>query len=98
MQPELFWRTNRWLWPHSITGRKNYAYHGQVIGKKPRRFHRGFAFQICVKSSAAVIHVKLHRVRGHAVAVLFFLFQFDVAFDLVFGEDSAFEEEVVVGG
>ena len=29
---------------------------------------------------AAVIHVILHRMWGHAVAVLFFLFQFEVDF------------------
>ena len=34
--------------------------------------------------------------RGHAVAVLFFLLQVEVAFDLVFGEHAAFGEEVVV--
>jgi hypothetical protein len=47
--------------------------------------------------SAAIIHIILHRMRGHAVAVLFFLLQFKVAFDLVLGEDIALGEEVVVG-
>jgi hypothetical protein len=36
-----------------------------------------------LRSSAAVIHIILHRMRCHAVAVLFFLFQFEVAFDLI---------------
>jgi hypothetical protein len=34
--------------------------------------------------------------RGHAVAVLFFLFQFEIAVDLVLGEHAALGEVVTV--
>jgi hypothetical protein len=36
--------------------------------------------------------------RGHAIPILFFLLEFEVGFDLVFGEDAAFGQELVVGG
>ena len=47
---------------------------------------------------AAVIHVEFHRVWRHAVTVLLFLLQLDVAFDLVFAEHAALGQEFVVGG
>ena len=66
-----------------------------TTNKKTRRFHRGF-FLTLSSNLAAVIHIILNWVRGHAVAVLFFLLQIEIAFDLILGEHAAFGEEFMV--
>jgi hypothetical protein len=45
---------------------------------------------------AAVIHIELHRMRRHAVAVLLLALEVEVALDLVLGEHIALEQELVV--
>ncbi len=45
----------------------------------PALAHRGSCIQLLLRGrSAAVIHVELDWVRGHPVAVLFFLLQFEI--------------------
>jgi hypothetical protein len=78
-------------------GKPNAYWQGCKQYKKPRRFRTGVLHSVTAPpNSAAVIHVILHRVWRHAVAVLFFLFQFEIAVDLVLGEYTALGEEVVV--
>ena len=64
--------------------------------KKPA-ISGGFSCFSSAVNLAAVIHIKFHRMRCHAVAVLFFLFQIEIALDLILGEHAAFEQEFMIG-